>query len=74
MVDTKYFAYGSGALALIGAMGSFVGQGNPIISFISGLLCLVGAIGAVAIFKYGYIVIPLLTQRAKIVQIMEGGY
>ncbi|MCX8175014.1 MAG: hypothetical protein N3E51_02310 [Candidatus Micrarchaeota archaeon] len=74
MVDAKYFAYGAGALALLGAMGCFVGQGNAIVSFISGLLCLIGAIGAVALFKYGYLLIPLLTQRAKIVQIMEGGY
>jgi hypothetical protein len=28
----------------------------------------------VAFFRYGYVLIPLITQRAKIVQIMEGGY
>lgn len=74
MVNPRYFAYGSAGLAVIGVMGSFVAAGNPFVSIISGLFCMVGAIGAVAFFKYGYLLIPLITTRANIVQIMEGGY
>ncbi len=74
MVNFKYFSYGAGGLAVLGAMGSFVAGGNPIVSFLAGLMCLLGAIGAVAFYKYGYVLVPLITQRANIVQIMEGGY
>ncbi|VVC01368.1 Uncharacterised protein [uncultured archaeon] len=74
MVNLKYFAYGSAALALVGTMGSFLSGDNPIFKFASALLCLFGAAGAVAFFKYGYVLVPMLTQRGNIVQIMEGGY
>ena len=74
MVNVKYFAYGCAGLAMLGAMGSFIFGGNPAVTIIGGLLCLIGAAGAVAFFKYGYILIPLLTKYGNIVQIMEGGY
>ena len=70
---TREFAYGAAGLALLGAMGAFVGGGG-IISLLAGLLCLLGAAGAVAFYKYGYVLIPMITQRGNIVQIMEGGY
>ncbi len=73
MINVKHYSYGAGALAVLGAMGAFVG-GTGIITLISGFLCLVGAIGAVAIYKYGYFIVPLLTQKGNIVQIIEGGY
>ncbi|MFA6214696.1 MAG: hypothetical protein WC717_05465 [Candidatus Micrarchaeia archaeon] len=74
MVDVKYFSYGAAVLALVGAMGSFVGASNGIIALVSGLLCLAGAMGAVAFYKYGYVLVPLLLQRANVVQLMEGGF
>ncbi len=74
MVNLKYFAYGSAALAVVGAMGSFLSGENPIFKFGSALMCLLGAVGAVAFYKYGYLLIPMITQRGNIVQIMEGGY
>ncbi len=74
MIDYKYFAYGAAALGVLGAIGSFVSGGNAIFGFIFGLMCLIGSIGAIAFYKYGYILVPMLTQRGNIVQIMEGGY
>jgi hypothetical protein len=75
MVDTRYFAYGAAALALVGALGSFIGaQGNGVIALIAGVLCFVGAVGAIALFKFGYVLVPLMLQRANVVQIMEGGF
>ncbi len=74
MVSAKYFAYGAGGLAMLGSIGVFVGGGNPIITMIAGTFCLLGAIGAVGFYKYGYILVPLITQRANIIQIMEGGF
>ncbi len=74
MVNMRYYSYGAGALALLGTIGTFVSGGNPIVMFISAVLCLVGAVGAVGFYKYGYVLVPFITQRANIVQIMEGGY
>ena len=65
--DARYFAYGSAGLALLGAMGAFVGGGG-IISLFAGLFCLIGAAGAVGFYKYGYILIPLITQKGNIIQ------
>jgi len=74
MVDVKYFSYGAAVLALVGAMGSFVGASNGILAVISGVLCLLGAAGAVAFYKYGYVLVPLMLQRGNIVQLMDGGF
>ncbi|MCX8195321.1 MAG: hypothetical protein N3G22_04430, partial [Candidatus Micrarchaeota archaeon] len=65
---------GSAVLAIIGAMGSFTVGDNAILKVISAFLCAVGAALAVSLYKYGYLIVPLLTQRGKIVQIIEGGY
>lgn len=74
MVDTRYFAYGAAALALVGALGSFITVSNGILAIVAGLLCAVGAIGAIALYKYGYVIVPMMLQRSNVVQIMEGGF
>jgi hypothetical protein len=71
MVDVRSFSYGAAALSLVGALGCFLGGG---IAIVSGLLCVFGAVGAVALYKYGYVLIPMVLSRGNIVQIMEGGY
>ena len=55
-------------------MGSFVSGGNPFIAFIAALLCMLGSAGAIIFYKYGYLAVPLLTQKGNVVQIMEGGW
>ena len=74
MVDVKTLAYGAAALGVIGAMGSFVSGGSGAFAIISALLCVLGGIGTIAIYKYGYVIVPLILQRGNIVQIMEGGF
>jgi len=74
MVNPRYFAYGAAALAVVGACGTFISSGNPVLLFICSLFCMLGAAGAVAFFKYGYLFVPLLTQRGNVVQIIEGGF
>ncbi len=74
MINTRYYSYGSAALALVGALGAFIGSGNPIVMVVAGLFCMVGATGAIAFYKYGYLLVPLITQRGNIVQLMEGGF
>ncbi|MBS3069856.1 hypothetical protein J4441_05820 [Candidatus Micrarchaeota archaeon] len=72
-MDTRLFAYGSAALALVGAVGSFV-LGGGIFGMLSGLFCLFGAMGAVAFFKYGYILVPFITTRSNVVLVTDTGY
>lgn len=74
MVDVKYFSYGAAGLCMIGALGSFLGMTNGAIAIVSGILCVLGAVGAVALYKYGYVLVPLILQRGNVVQIMEGGF
>ncbi|MEM2138148.1 MAG: hypothetical protein QW568_03610 [Candidatus Anstonellaceae archaeon] len=74
MVNFKYYSYGAGALGLVGVLGIYASGGNPVIVMLGAILCMLGSIGAIAFYKYGYVLLPLITQRANIVQIMEGGY
>jgi hypothetical protein len=73
MVDARYFAYGSAALALVGALGSFIST-NGVFGIIAGLLCLVGAIGSIVFYKFGYVAVPLITTRSNIVVLTDSGY
>ena len=43
-------------------------------ALLGGFMALIGSAGAVLLWKYGYLVIPFLTQRAKIVMITDTGY
>lgn len=73
MVDVRKFSYGAAGIAVIGALGSFLSSGT-IFGLIGAIVAGVGAAAAVAIFKYGYFLLPLLTQGSRVVQIMRGGY
>jgi len=72
-VNVKYISYVALGLCLLGALGSFI-SGGGILAPIAALLALLGGISAVAIYKYGYFIMPFLTQKGKIIQIIEGGY
>ncbi|MEM4633563.1 MAG: hypothetical protein QW275_00220 [Candidatus Anstonellaceae archaeon] len=74
MVNIKYYSYGCAGLAVLGAMGTYISAGNPIVLFLSSFMCMIGAVGAIAFYKYGYLLVPFLTHRGNIVQIIEGGW
>ncbi|MCX8197399.1 MAG: hypothetical protein N3G80_03750 [Candidatus Micrarchaeota archaeon] len=74
MIDIRYLSYGAAGIGLLGALGCFGAGGNPILTFVFGLMCMLGSVGAVALYKYGYLIIPFLTKQGNIVQIIEGGY
>ncbi len=62
-------------LCLLGAIGVFIaGQSSGPLAIISAIICALGGASAVLIYKYGYFVVPLITSRTNIVQIMEGNY
>lgn len=73
MVDVRQFSYGAAGIAVIGALGSFI-QSGTIFGLIGAVVAGLGAAAAVAIYKYGYFIFPLLTQGSRIVQIMKDGY
>lgn len=72
-VNIKYISYAALGLCLLGALGAFISGGGPLAP-IAALLAFLGGVSAVSIYKYGYFLIPFLTQRGKIIQIMEGGF
>ncbi|MFN3909744.1 MAG: hypothetical protein ACK4J0_00735 [Candidatus Anstonellaceae archaeon] len=72
-LNAKYFAYAAAVVGLLGAFGSYASGSGPF-AYISAFLCGIGTITSVLLYKYGYLIIPFLTQKGKIVQIMVGGY
>jgi hypothetical protein len=72
-LNTKYLAYGAAALCLMGAFGAFASAGGPF-SILAALICGIGGVLAVALYKYGYFIVPFLTQKGKIIQIFAGNY
>lgn len=71
--NIRYVTYAALALCLIGALGSFVSGGGPLAP-IAAIICVIGGFSAVALFKYGYLIVPFFTRQGNIVQIMEGNY
>jgi len=65
------YAYGSAAIGLLGALGCFLAPGWAIIG---GVMAGFGAVMSLAFYKYGYVLVPLITQQAKLVQITDTGY
>jgi len=70
--ESKSFLYAALGIGAIGALLAFVG-GGPLGLFgglIAGISCIMG----VLIWKYGYLVIPLITQKTNIVMKTDTGY
>ena len=74
MVSTsKQYTYASIAVGVIGAIFAFIGGGG-IFGLLGGLLAGLGSFFGVLFWKYGYIMIPLITERTKIIMISDLGY
>jgi hypothetical protein len=75
MPDSKLFIYGSLGLGIIGLVFVFMfGQGSSGATIVGGLLSGFGAFATFLFWKYGYILVPLITERTNIIMRMEGGY
>lgn len=68
----KMYIYGSIAVGVLGAVFAFLG-GGPF-AIVGGILAALGSMMGVLFWKYGYIVIPLITQRTNIVMMSDEGY
>ncbi len=72
-VNVQYVTYAALGLSLMGALGAFISGGGALAP-IAAIICVLGAVSAVAIYKYGYFILPFLTRQGNVVQIMEGNY
>lgn len=63
-----------GAIGLAGVAAFFSILQNNILALIGGIFAFVGAVLSIFIMKYGYVIIPLITNQAKISANVEGLY
>ena len=69
---SKTYLYASLGIGVLGAVLSFIGGGPMWI--IGSVLCLAGSATGALFWKYGYLLIPMITQRTNTVMIREDGY
>ncbi len=72
-LNIRYITYIVGGMGILGAVGAF-SAANTSFAPILAVLYLLGAGLAVAIFKFGYFIFPLITSRTRHVQIMQDGF
>lgn len=73
MLQKKIFVYGAAGLGLLGAIGAFM-SGGGILTIIAGALAGLGSLFAILFYRYGYILVPLITQQTKTVVLTDTGY
>ncbi len=73
-IASKNYLYASLLVGGIGALFAFIGPGGAMGSVIGGLLAGLGCMMGVLFWKYGYIMIPLITQRTNVIMMSEEGF
>jgi len=73
-LTTKQMMYGSIGLAFLGAIMAISSSASGWLGLIGGIFAGAGGLGAILFFKYGYLVVPLITQKSKIVMVTDTGY
>lgn len=72
---SKLYIYGSIVLSILGLVFILmVGGGNGVFLVIAALMVLTGTVSIFMFWKYGYILVPLITERTNIILMMQGGY
>lgn len=71
--SSKQYTLGCIAIGFVGAIMAFAGGGG-ILGLLGGLLAGLGSLFGVLFWRYGYIMIPLVTERTKIVMMSDLGY
>ena len=69
----RTFLYGALGAGAIGAILALIGNGGPF-TIVGAIICAFGSIIGVLIWQYGYLIIPLITQRTNVVMMSEEGY
>lgn len=70
---SKTYTYAAIAVGFLGALFSLIGGGG-LLSLVGALFCFSGSLLGVLFWRYGYIMIPLITERTKIVMMSDLGY
>ena len=73
-LTAKQLMYGSIALAFLGAIMAISSSASGFLGLIGGIFAGLGGMGAIVFFKYGYLVVPLITTKARIVMVTDTGY
>ena len=73
-VGAKNYLYIALGIGAFGALLAFIAPGGAIGSIIGGFLAAVGCMLGVLIWKYGYLIIPLITQRTNVVMMSDEGF
>lgn len=66
-------AYASAGMALFSTI-VIISNFGGLVSLIAALMTMIGAVGAVVFYKYGYMVVPWLTTRSNVVVVTDTGY
>ena len=75
VIQTKYIAYASAGLAFLGFLvGLVVASSGSILGVLGSMVAGICALMSIVLLKYGYLIIPLITQRTNVIQITAGGY
>jgi hypothetical protein len=69
----KMYIFASLGAGFIGALFSLM-SGGSIFAIVAALICFMGSVFAALFWKYGYILVPLITQRTKIIMMSDLGY
>jgi hypothetical protein len=73
--SSKLYIYGSIGLGLVGIFITLtVGQGSGFATIIGALLTGLGVAAIFLFWKYGYILVPLITERTNIIMMSDLGY
>ena len=72
-ISNKQLAYGS---LILGLFATFVAiaSGGGILTMLGAAIAGISTLAAILFLKYGYIVIPLLTQRGNVLLVTDTGY
>ena len=70
---SKAYTFACIAIGFVGALFALIGGGG-LLSLIGGLLAGAGSLFGVLFWRYGYIMIPLVTERTRIVMMTDTGY
>jgi hypothetical protein len=73
--NSRMFIYGSIGMGIIGLVFTFMfGSGSGGATIIGSLLCAMGSLFTFLFWKYGYMLVPIITERTRIIMKMDGGY
>ena len=70
---SKNYLYASLFVGVLGALFAIMGGGG-IASFIGGFMAFMGSLFGVLFWKYGFILVPLITQRTNIIMMSDEGF